>query len=210
MLSISQKDHNWASVKIGKSRTSIGVDGCTICALCMISSKFLKDPYLPQNAAHHWVFDRTGRIIWTRTKFRGMEFIWRGYKNDFDQIKKYANDANKAVIVQVNNNHWLAVSGVAGTRIGINDPWDGKEYLKLPSKYKITGYALFKKTNDVPEWAEEDCSLAIAAGLPSDNLNAPVGVVEMQEDLEKLSKIDRVAEMPRYRWYTILRKTEIL
>ncbi len=210
MLLISQQDKRWGNVKIGRSKVDLMGNGCTITSLCMISSKFTHPPYLPDEGARNWVFDLRGRIIWTRTKFRGFEFVWRAYTNNFDQIKQYANDPNKAVILHVNGSHWVAVKEVVGEKIVIHDPWDGKEYDNLPRKYKIVGYALFKKTLDVPDWSEEACGLARAAGLPSDNLKEEMTVELMQEDLEALKKIDRVMAMPRYRWYEVLRKMDIL
>lgn len=216
MLLLSQKDPQWAKTKIGRSSVNVGAKGCTLTAVCIISSKFGNDPFLPERAAKEWVYTLDGRILWEGTserfwKQKGFEFVWRSYVNNLNQIKEYANHPDKAVILRVGSpEHWVAVKEVNGTNIVICDPIDGKEYQSLPKKYKITGYTLFKRTSNVPNWAQEACKLAANIPLPTENLMEEMTIEDIQKDLEVLKKISSIGELPRFRWYEILRRLNLI
>lgn len=146
---ISQRDIRWKDVKIGKSKLTIADFGCTISSCCMALEKLRGYTARPDDAAKFWKFTTWGGIIWTGSKFKGMKFIWRGYDADLEKVKEYANSEGKAAVMNVDafgkkGGHWVYVESVDGDLIRIVDPWDGKRYPTLPSKYRFCGYALFE------------------------------------------------------------------
>lgn len=159
MILLSQLDRQWSDKRIGNTPFKIGRWGCTITSLCMIESKFYPTESLPPpEAARLWSFNSQGMIIWSDCPFECFEFIKRGYGNDKKKIKEYTLDSNKGVILEVNNSHWVAVESwdAKSNTVAINDPFGGTHYNILPSKYTVTGYALFKKINKYQEpstWA---------------------------------------------------------
>lgn len=147
---VSQLDVRWRDVLIGKSKSTIKKYGCTISSCCMALEKLRGYTARPDDAAKFWKFDDQGRIIWTKTMFKGMKFIWRGYKPDLAKVTEYANSPSKAVIINVDafgkkGGHWLYLDHVEGLTMRVIDPLGGKVYAGIPSKYKFCGYALFEK-----------------------------------------------------------------
>jgi ABC-type bacteriocin/lantibiotic exporter with double-glycine peptidase domain len=168
----SQRDNEWGNDRIGKTNYTLARWGCTITALCMLLSKWYKNAEKPPEAARMWAFgstgDDAGKIYWTRSKFNGMAFVWRGYGHNHNKIMEYAKAEDKGVIIEVNKNHWVVATGVRGGGVSIHDPWDGKKYDSMPTKYKITGYALFKKTkrkNGISDYAESSVKKSIEKAI---------------------------------------------
>lgn len=160
-INLRQTDPRWSHVLIGDSPCTIGRWGCTICSLAMALGDFHNREVNPAAAARFWTFTLNGKIIWTQTHFNGMRFLWRYYSLDKDVIREHVTDDKKAVVAQVNGNHWVYLKGItdAGEYV-IVDPIDGMEYQSLPGKYIITGFATFEMTpmdeQPVPEWAKDE------------------------------------------------------
>lgn len=150
---ISQTDKRWGNVPIGKTSFKIKDFGCTISSLCMALEKLRGYTARPDDAAKFWVFDSQGRILWTKCKFKGMKFIWRGYTADVAKVTEYANDPSKAVILNVDafgkkGGHWIYLEEVKDGTLHVIDPLGGIRYEGIPSKYKFVGYALLE-TNPI-------------------------------------------------------------
>jgi hypothetical protein len=131
MLRLSQnKDSRWKDIKIGKSKYTIGTNGCLIVSLCMILSKFYPERgfehfYTPAEAVRDWKFtgvtgDPDPRyLVWSSINNSGMKFIWRKYnympdsfiedpvtkETDLESniLKKYASSKDYGVVMQVIN-----------------------------------------------------------------------------------------------------------
>ena len=143
---LCQRDPQWSRIRIGKSAATVRDFGCTLTSCCMALQKLRGTSVNPGEAAKFWSFKLKGEILWTMTKFLGMNFVWRGYIVDVAKVTKYANDPDKAVILEVNHRrHWIYLESVSKGIMTICDPIDGKRYVGLPKKYKFTGYALFEK-----------------------------------------------------------------
>lgn len=145
---LSQKNPQWARLRIGKSSATVRDFGCTITSCCMALQKLRGVSASPKDAAKFWKFNLKGEILWTTTSFQGMNFVWRGYTGDIAKVTSYANSPTKAVIIEVNHRkHWLYLESVVNRIMTVCDPIDGKRYVGLPVKYKFTGYALFEASN---------------------------------------------------------------
>ncbi len=144
MKRFKQLDNRWASKTIGNTKLTIGRWGCLICSLCALWSRFYrKGSLIPPEVAKKWKFTKDGLLIWS-TKFDGMKYIGRYYHAPTnDNMKKWASKT-RGMVIEVNNNHWVALyyNGFWGAYI--IDPLDGK--LKhLYKNYTPTGFALFQK-----------------------------------------------------------------
>ena len=148
MSYFSQRDARWAKEKLGESRLTIGRFGCTTTCLSMISSYFgcLRLPSELAHDIHNYTKD--GLVIWKNLTFTKMRFVSREYQRNDEKIREYLRDADKAVILEVNDHaHWVV--GVKPTLVGndyvIIDPWDGlKKTLKKPYR-NITGVSYFER-----------------------------------------------------------------
>ena len=190
---ISQRDKRWKNSRIGFSATTIGKEGCTICALCMALEKLRGYFCNPKNAAWYWKFNRRGQILWNKTQFKGMEFKWRGYGHNSAKIRDYANGKDRAVIIEVNHNHWLYVVESTGKNtFRVIDPWNGLEYATVPSNYKITGYALFEKKEHVPEYMRKVIGKAEEKGLKVDAPLDKLNIKTLEAVLKELDIIEKV------------------
>jgi hypothetical protein len=130
MLRLSQRDKKWASEKIGKSKSTLGGNGCLITSLCMVLSKFYPERgfthyYTPLEAARDWKYVAVAGdsdpkyLAWTSINNSGMKFVWRnyGYQPDrliedpitkesdieFNVLKKYMKHPDYGVVLQVIN-----------------------------------------------------------------------------------------------------------
>jgi len=150
VLPLSQLDSRWRSAKIGGTPYTIGGFGCTITSLCMCLHKLRGFQARPDDGGKFWVFNNNAEILWTQVKFKGAEFVWRGYSADLNKVKEYANSDDKAAIIRVlygkklDKVHWVYLEKVDGSIMHIIDPLGGKRYAGLPAKYKFSGYALLK------------------------------------------------------------------
>lgn len=208
ITNISQKDARWKNVRIGNSYTTIGRDGCTICACCMALEKLRHYFCNPKNAAYFWKFNNRGEILWKDTDFKGMKFVRRGYFNDMETIATASNHDDRAVIIEVNHRkHWLYVESVKNGRISVVDPIDGVKYNNLPKNYQITGYALFESQNYIPEWMIEAIDRAKEKGLKmTDPLNEVTlfGMMDVLKEMEIIKESEK--QMTLGRWLVIIDK----
>ena len=178
---LKQGDPRWGNIRIGESATTLKRDGCTITALCMLLEKFRGYPASPKDAAFYWAFNYRGEILWEKTKFRGMVFLYRYYNNNIKEIAIHANDPSSGVIVQVNRNHWLYIDKVDGKKLSGVDPLTGKGFDELPSQYSITGFATFEKDMEfVSEWAKENWDRAKDEGLPIHDPKEEIDIMKFQ------------------------------
>lgn len=94
MLRLCQRADRWKNVKIGKSESTIGTNGCLITSLCMELSKLFPERgfshfYTPEEAAKNWTYVTQGEdhdpryldYIKSKEAFKnaGFEFVWRNY-----------------------------------------------------------------------------------------------------------------------------------
>lgn len=134
----------------------------------MVLSKLHGKAPSPADMAKKWAFNEDGEILWTLSDFAGMGFKKRGYVYNAEEIKEYAQSEQKGVILQVNHSHWIAVAGVSDGKLVVHDPIDGNVYTGVPSRYTVTGYALFEKTekkSEVSDYAKESVAKAMASGV---------------------------------------------
>lgn len=194
-INIKQTDPRWSSVLIGDSPCSVGRWGCTISSACMALGDFHERFVNPADAARYWTFTSNGEIIWVKTHFNGMRFMHRYYGHDSDVIKEHVRHLGKAVIAQVNGNHWIYIKAIAkGGSYVVIDPIDGLEHQKLPTKYTITGFATFERTmmdeEPVPTWAEKDWKKCQKDGLlDGTRPNDPFTRAEASVVIQRLIKI---------------------
>lgn len=191
---ISQVDPRWANVRIGNSAATLGEFGCTITSICMVIEKLRGYAANPANAARHWAFNLRGEIIWRQTQFHGIKFVDRIGGPDIIRIRQFANDPKKGAIAEVNNGaHWVYVdeAHIDGD-LSIIDPIDGKYYESMPSKYRLTGAAVFEKSEIVPQWMKEAIDKAKARGLDVQDPLDQVNIVKLEGVLKDLGLINQV------------------
>lgn len=144
MQILSQRNPQWADVKIGPSNITVGRYGCTITCISMLTSYF-GNWVDPEQIALKQLFTKDGLIIWTKLNLPNIKFDHRGYGRNDVEIMDALKDPNKAVILQVQNYHWVVALGrglLKGYRIA--DPWFGDKSTTARYKDQITGYAIFK------------------------------------------------------------------
>lgn len=145
MKLLSQRDPRWAALKIGASNLTIGRYGCTLTCMSMLTDYFDHWGSPEQIAGHDEWFTKDGLVNWKALKLKAMSFEKRLYGRNDAEIVKSLNDPNKAVILQVENYHWVVCLGkdIFG-RYRIADPWFGDK--ASINRYKsITGSAHFIK-----------------------------------------------------------------
>lgn len=211
---LRQGDPKWSNIRIGHSATTLAESGCTITSLCMALEKLRGFIASPADAARYWTFNNRGEILWPLCNFRGANFVWRGHSFNLETITKFANEPNKAVIIEVNNRrHWLYCESVRGKTLVVCDPIDGQHYLGLPAKYTVTGYALFEKDMKTPpDWAADEWKQAQEKidFLKTKQAGDMMSLNDIQECLVDLNKIKQVGEMPAYRLAVILSSLGLL
>jgi hypothetical protein len=152
MKIICQRDPKWGKEKLGESPLTIARWGCTTCCICMITDYFgfYKDPveiqkYIKYTDNNHP--QGPGLIIWQSINIGGLKFEKRLYAQNDTEIQKSLKDPKKAVILEVNKNHWVLVIGkIPFTNIyRIADPLYGDKSTTLRYKSNITGSAHFTK-----------------------------------------------------------------
>lgn len=148
MIYLSQRDLRWASVKLGKSRLSVGRFGCVTTCISMLSDYF-KSFFAPDTLATKTLsYTKDGLIIWQSVdNIPHMKFEKRLYGQNDAEILASLKDRKKAVILQVNNGqHWVVAlrrSLWDKKDYIILDPWTGKQCSALKTYHNITGSAHF-------------------------------------------------------------------
>ena len=148
MTILSQRNPNWASMRIGLSNLTIGRFGCTLTSLSMLSeyfNGFVAPPNIAKNGA--W-FTPDGLILWGKLNFPTMKFEKRLYSRDDAAITAALKDPNKGVLLEVaDKSHW--VLGLRKTLFGkdyvVADPWFGDTCNVLIRYKNITGAAVFAR-----------------------------------------------------------------
>lgn len=143
MKILSQRDPQWSSTKLGASSLTIGRYGCTTVAMSMLTDYFGKWMSPKQIAEHKDWYTKDGLVNWSALKIPAMSFEKRLHGRNDAEINESLQDPNKAVILQVENYHWVVCLGkdVFG-RYRIADPWFGDK--ATVNRYKIiTGSAHF-------------------------------------------------------------------
>ena len=110
----SQRDPKWENIHLGSSSLTIGGDGCADTCLAMVAEEY-GEPITPDKIAQSGWLDADGSINWTKINFKNFDFRWRegessknGWSRDDILIKNYLNEADKAVILNVNDGkHWI-------------------------------------------------------------------------------------------------------
>lgn len=164
MTYLSQRDKKWRDVLIGQSNETIGMKGCVVTNLSMLSSYFFGlnklEKYLsPKYLAKALTFTPEANIIWSSVDdVCPFVFNWRYYKRIDDIILGALENKFAACMVRVNYSnfssklkHWvipIAVSslGKAGGYV-VADPINGKKSSAggILSTYRtIDGIATFQ------------------------------------------------------------------
>lgn len=148
---LCQRNQHWANNKIGKSWLTIGKQGCALTCLSMVSAQFghFMDP--AQIAKNVGWFTPTGLIIWKALKIPQVNFTWRWYIENDNQILMAINDPSKAMILNVwGGKHWVQAIKQVKTKNGFDylcaDPWTGKMCYAKQTYGNIVGSAYFIKT----------------------------------------------------------------
>lgn len=148
MKYLSQRDPQWANVKLGASKLDMWRWGCTTTCISMLSDYFAcyKSPSeIAHNAAN---YTKDGLVLWGNVSkfFKGMNFEWRQTGFLGARVDESLRHKDKAVILQVDNGkHWVVAvrKSILNGDYLIVDPWDGKK-VWLRSRYpNITGSAHF-------------------------------------------------------------------
>lgn len=144
MIKLSQRDPKWASGILGKSKLTMGRYGCTTTCLSMLSDYF--NMYLnPAEMSRKIKYTIDGLIIWASVYFPTFKFEKRVYGFKTEPIDISLKDPKKAVILQVQGNHWVVALGriPLTNTYRIADPWFGDVSTTLRYKNQITGSAHF-------------------------------------------------------------------
>lgn len=147
MQYLSQRNPNWASVKMAPSQLTLGRYGCTSTCISMLSDYFgcFKSPSeMIWSKVIKYTID--GLILWNSLFMPCFKFEKRLYGFHKAEIDKSLADPNKAVILEVaNRSHWVVAlrKNFWGNDYWICDPWDGKKKLCLKTYRNITGSAHF-------------------------------------------------------------------
>lgn len=147
MLYLSQRDPQWASVRLGASNLTMGRYGCTTTCISMLSSYFGNYKTPPSIAKNRTWYTPDGLVIWANIKIANMIFVGRVRQFDERLANEYLRDPNKAVMFEVNNGqHWVVAikKKLIGSDYVAVDPWDGRQCNVLQKYHNITGMALWK------------------------------------------------------------------
>ena len=147
IVSFPQRDPQWAALKISPSDLTIGRFGCVITALASMSAGF-GDNLTPPEVADKCKFTDGGLIIWQFCDFSSFEWVHREYFRNDRKIGPALSDANRAVLLQVNEGaHWVLGLGYDKMRESyvIADPWFGDMCVMSRYKNSITGASYFRR-----------------------------------------------------------------
>lgn len=144
MKLLSQRDPLWADKNIGASTIKVGRYGCTLTCLSMLSDyagAWMRPDVIA--GQKEW-FTKDGLVIWTKLGIPGLIFEKRLYGKNEAEIDESLKDPKKAVILQVQNYHWVVCVGKNWNKsYRIADPWTGKRANMSKYDHDITGSAHF-------------------------------------------------------------------
>lgn len=144
MIILSQQNPTWGDARIGNSGITLARYGCTITGISMLSDYFGKWVAPDFIASKDW-FTKDGLIIWSKINLSKMAFEKRLYGRNDAEILESVNHPDKAVLLQVQNYHWVVCLGKIPftNQYRIADPWFGDKSTTLRYKGFITGSAHF-------------------------------------------------------------------
>jgi hypothetical protein len=153
---LSQRDPQWAMVKMGTSQTTLGAKGCLVTDLSMLTDYFgcYQTPaQIAQNSKNF----QNDNLNWIALDFP--TFSFRAELNnpfetapvDMNIVKAWIEDpsdinkADRAVILEVSNHtHWVLPLWYTATGdILAIDPWIGKTCNVFEDYHNVTNAALF-------------------------------------------------------------------
>lgn len=145
MKLLSQKDPRWGNEEIGQSGLKIRDYGCTITVASMFLSWYQEIGMgvfqTPDYLAKTLNFTKDGKVYWKSFEKVGLKFVYRYYYKDDKKCLEILKSKYNVCLLQVNNNHWVALVGysrIYGLKIA--DPYY-KEYAYLSKRgYKVTGF----------------------------------------------------------------------
>ena len=154
MKLLSQRDKQWANVKIGRSNLTVGNYGCVITDLSMLSDWYSRyrgsgEFKTPETLARKLEFTHNGLLYWgSIEKVLGFKFDWRSYIYDEKRISDALGGKNTSCLIRIYGGaktHWLIGIKKAGNYYWVADPFplpSGQR--KFINKNIITGSATFK------------------------------------------------------------------
>jgi GH25 family lysozyme M1 (1,4-beta-N-acetylmuramidase) len=153
MKILSQRDKKWADIHIGKSKRTVGTDGCAITSGSSASAE-INSYHNPGWMAQNLDFTLDGLVYWSSFVKTNLDFVYRFYYQDDAKIKKAFADPDQFILLQVNNNHWVFLVGIVGG-YRVMDPYYGDIVRLTDRRYKITGFTILEK-QDADEWTTND------------------------------------------------------
>lgn len=147
IVSFPQRDPEWAALKISPSNLSIGRFGCVVTAIASMSAGF-GDNLTPPEVLNHFEFTDEGLLIWRTGTLPSIKWEHREYFRNDPEIGAALADANRAVMLQVNEGaHWVLGLGfdTMRERLIIADPWFGDMTDMSRYKNSITGASYFQR-----------------------------------------------------------------
>jgi len=145
----SQLDPRWRRQALGNTIYTIRDWGCTVCSICMMIFYLFKEVFLPSEAAKLFQFTKDGKVYWGSVKYRDLKFKGRYYKRPSSKkMAEYTNDPKKAMLVEVNYNHWVLLRKWTIPQRWwwmCGEPYAYPARFRKRSKWSITGYAMFER-----------------------------------------------------------------
>lgn len=213
--------------QIEQSPYTLASDGCFICSLASIHTRFYPDakmdPVKMMTLLEPIIGNKTGAIVIGNLTGKlaekvGFEYSKRVYKDIPADYSEHANNPKQAVIIEVDVNrfnniktdqHFVAVSSCA-EGLEIMDPLGGKFRRGLPPQYLFKSYIVFNKLTPpkpVSEFAKKAVEWSKTFKIEDwDNPQEPINA-EMADDIcakLKISKDEKI--MTKERLVTILHR----
>jgi len=133
MKILSQRDPQWADVKIGQTPMPLKLLGCTVTCISMVSDLFVC--YIdPGKLAQMLRFTPGARVYWESIGeiFPSIKFFWRFYTPDLRIIDEALKNPDKRLLLNIQKGkHWvLAIRRIPLTSTyQVADPWTGTRRL---------------------------------------------------------------------------------
>lgn len=146
MKKLCQRDKLWGSEKLGNTNYTVARYGCTITCISMATdyfSKFKGEWRSPAWLARKLTFTNGGLIVWGSMKpLLNCRLSLRSNVFSKSIVNEALKNPHKAVLLQVDNYHW--VIAVSNGLLGLYavDPWTGEKIKVLKRYNKITGIAV--------------------------------------------------------------------
>lgn len=202
--------------QIEQSPYTLASDGCFICSLASIHTRFYPDakmdPVKMMTLLEPIIGNKTGAIVIGNLTGKlaekvGFEYSKRVYKDIPADYSEHANNPKQAVIIEVDVNrfnniktdqHFVAVSSCA-EGLEIMDPLGGKFRRGLPPQYLFKSYIVFNKLEkkQIPsDWAASATVQAKQKGVMKDDKRPhdEMTAVEMTQAFANLKWIEKAKD----------------